>query len=576
MGRSAWHSLLLPLLAFEYAPAAATLGYGGADQEPLASNKFDPAACPDYATYSQYAHRPYSKGPLELPYQRPDRRCRTFHSDAIEKVIQDITARMKDPDLARLFENAFPSTTDTTIRFHTDGKDEKIKQKLRDRKDREVWVEDGEWEGPQSFIITGDILAEWLRDSTNQLKPYQALATKDPAIYTLILGAINTQAEYVIQSPYCNAFQPPPISGLPVSMNGQDDVVHPIYEPNVVFECKYELDSLAHFLALGNEFYKHTESKDFVNNPRWRQALSSLLNVLDSQAKSTFDSETGRWMANEYSFQRRTNTGTETLNLQGMGNPLNNGTGLIRSAFRPSDDATIFGFFIPANAQMSVELKRTAAILKATGKSADLELARELEARSKKISDGIWEHGVITHRKYGKVFAYEVDGYGSNLMMDDANYPSLLALPLMGFLDAKDETYQNTRKMLLEKEGNPYYLKGKEFQGIGGPHIGLQNAWPMSLLVQAQTSDDDEEILRCLKYVLGSAKLGLVHESVDVNWSIAYTRSWFAWANGVFAETILNLAKRKPHLIFKTGKPYSFEFADHYRGPPSPEEKVEG
>jgi meiotically up-regulated gene 157 (Mug157) protein len=388
---------------------------------------------------------------------------------------------MKDPDLARLFENAFPSTTDTTVKFHTDGKDEKIKQKLHRRREKDAWIDEGEWAGPQSFIITGDILAEWLRDSTNQLKPYQALAMKDPTVFNLILGAINTQSEYVIQSPYCNAFQPPPISGLPVSYNGQDDAVHPLYDPSVVFECKYELDSLAHFLALANEFHRHTGSKDFLT-PRWYKAISTLLSVLEAQSQSTFDSETGSYQHNAYTFQRHTNTGTETLNLNGIGNPLNNGTGLIRSAFRPSDDATIFGYFIPANAQMAVELKRTAAMLKkqtAGSGDGDGELARALESWSKRITEGIWEHGVVSHRTYGQVFAYEVDGYGSALLMDDANYPSLLALPLMGFVEAEDATYRNTRRMLLEKTGNPYFLMGREFQGIGGMFIfsRLRGGW---------------------------------------------------------------------------------------------------
>ncbi len=383
-----------------------------------------------------------------------------------------MTSRMKDPDLARLFENAFPSTTDTTIRFHTDGNNDLIKQKLRRRRERDSWLDKGEWEGPQSFVITGDILAEWLRDSTNQLKPYQALAVKDSAIHTLIRGAINTQSEYVIQSPYCNAFQPPPISGLPVSYNGQDDAVHPVYEPGVVFECKYELDSLAHFLALANEFHRRTANTDFLN-PRWYKAVDRLLAVLEAQSRPTFDPATGDYQRNEYTFQRHTTTGTETLNLGGIGNPLANGTGLVRSAFRPSDDASIFGFFIPANAQMSVELGRTAAILKSTGRSTDADLARTLGEWSSRIRGGIWEHGVVEHKRYGKVFAYEVDGFGSTLMMDDANYPSLLALPLMGFVKADDEVYRNTRRMLLEKAGNPYYLTGGMFKGIGGQFFTL-------------------------------------------------------------------------------------------------------
>lgn len=528
-------------------PAAFVPFASAAEQEPLNDRH---EACPDYANYATYSHRPLSEGPLNLPFQRPDSRCRTFHSDEIERVIRDVTSRIKDPDLARLFENAYPSTTDTTVKFHTKGKEDSGFFRFGGFKS---FLDDEAWQGPQSFVITGDIVAEWLRDSTNQLQPYQALATKDPAIFQLLLGAINTQAEYVIQSPYCNAFQPPPISNLPISNNGQDDAVHPAYESNFVFECKYELDSLAHFLALGNDFHEHTGSTDFVNK-RWLLAVKTLLRVLEQQSQSTFDEETGEFTRNEYAFQRRTDTGTETLNLQGQGNPLNFGTGLVRSAFRPSDDATIFGFFIPANAMMSVELARAAKVLQAAGKSS---LATQLDKWSGQLREGVLEHGIVQHKKYGDVFAFEVDGYGSSLLMDDANYPSLLALPVMGFTEAKDPVYQNTRKMILEKEGNPYYLTGRSFKGIGGPHIGLRNAWPMSLLMQARTSEDDEEIKQCLAMVLDSSRLGLVHESVDVNHIAQYTRSWFAWANGVFAVTILDLAKRKPYLVFGEGaEPY--------------------
>ncbi|EGX95769.1 DUF1237 domain protein [Cordyceps militaris CM01] len=507
------------------------------------------AACPNYASYATFPHRPLSTGKLQLPFQRPTAECRTFHSDAIEAVIHDVTSRMTDADLARLFENAFPSTTDTTVKFHSKEKDQAFV-----RLTGSDWAADEDaWHGPQSFVITGDIIAEWLRDSTNQLRPYQELAAQDPALFTLILGAINTQSEYVIAAPYCNAFQPPPISDLPVTANGQEDVVYPAYEPSAVFECKYELDSLAHFLKLGNDFYEHTGSTEFVTN-RWLLAVAAVLGVLREQSQPTFDND-GKYVRNRYTFQRTTNTGTETLNLAGVGNPLNDGTGLVRSAFRPSDDATILGFFIPANAMMSVELGRAAAMLSKSGKGA--KVGAELDNWSKTMRKGVMEHGIVEHKTFGKVFAYEVDGFGSSIIMDDANYPSLLALPLMGFVEVNDTVYQNTRKMLLTKKGNPYYLTGKKFKGIGGPHIGLKNAWPMSLLVQAQTSDDDEEIMECINMVLSASPKGLVHESVDVNYIAQYTRSWFAWANGVFAVTILDLAKRKPHLIFGPGaEPY--------------------
>ena len=450
---------------------------------------------------------------------------------------------MVDKDLARIFENAFPNTLDTTVKWHVDGNAKPEKKRFFSS------GHENAWEGPQSFIVTGDINAEWLRDSTNQLAQYQGLAKHDKKIETLILGAINTQAEYVIESPYCNAFQPPPPSKIKPSDNGQGDFVHPIFEPRLVFECKYELDSLAAFLSLSNQFHKHTGSTAFLTS-RWYKALDSLLKVLDEQSKSTFDPKTGIFQRQMYRFQRTTSTGTETLNLAGNGNPLNYGSGLIRSAFRPSDDATILGFFVPANAMIAVELKRASEILSNAGSSS---IAKELKTRAETIEKGIWEHGVINHSKWGPVFAYEVDGYGSSIIMDDANLPSLLALPLLGFVGTDERTYQNTRKMILSKEGNPYYLTGRVLKGIGGPHIGLQNAWPMSLLVQAMTSDDDAEIEKLLKSVKEASPLGLIHESVNVDRLRDYTRSWFAWANSVFAQTILDIAERKPHILFGPG-----------------------
>jgi meiotically up-regulated gene 157 (Mug157) protein len=448
---------------------------------------------------------------MYLPFQRPSIHCRTFQSDLVEKVITDMTTNMKDKDLARIFENAFPNTLDTTVRWHVDGTEDK--KETKSKKQKAMSMKNPEkWQGAQSFIVTGDINAEWLRDSTNQLAQYQPLAKKDKRIENLILGAVNTQAEFVIESPYCNAFQPPPPSKLEPTNNGQTDNVHPAFEPSFVFECKYELDSLAAFLSLSNQFHAHTESTAHLTT-RWYAALDILLSVLQAQSFPTFSKE-GYYDQNEYTFQRQTHVGTETLSLGGIGNPLAAGTGLIRSAFRPSDDATILGFFIPANAMMAVELKRTAAMLESAG---NIPISKRLATLGSNLEKAVWEHGVITHKKYGQVFAYEVDGFGSQILMDDANLPSLLSLPLLGFLSKEDKVYQNTRKMILEKAGNPYYLKGDEFEGIGGPHIGLNNAWPMSLLVQAMTSDDDGEIMRAVEMVRNASTLGLVNESINVN-----------------------------------------------------------
>jgi meiotically up-regulated gene 157 (Mug157) protein len=496
---------------------------------------------PLFSSLTTSSSPPYSNGSMELPFQRPSKYCRTFESPLVEKVIEHMNERIVDKDLARLFENAFPNTLDTTVRWH-------VEKTTTNKFSKKSW-DAAAWTGPHSFIVTGDINAEWLRDSTNQLAQYQLLAKKDKEIHQLILGAINTQAEYVIGSPYCNAFQPPPPSGLKPTFQGDGDTVHPIYEESFVFECKYELDSLAHFLSLGNQFHNHTGSTDFINK-RWLLALDTLLEVLTEQSKGTFNEKTGAYQGNEYTWQRQTNIGTETLGLSGIGNPLNGGTGLVRSAFRPSDDATILGYLIPSNAMMSVELKRTAQILLIAGKKT---IAKTVQKWGETIEKGVMEHGVVTHKTYGEVFAFEVDGYGSHILMDDANLPSLLALPLLGFVDASNKIYQNTRKMILAKSGNPYYLTGEDFSGIGGPHVGLKNAWPMSVLVQAMTSDDDAEIMKCLNAVKRVSLNGLIHESVHVDYAKTYSRSWFAWANSVYAQTILDLAQRKPHLLFGEG-----------------------
>jgi uncharacterized protein len=478
----------------------------------------------------------------------------------VEKVIDDLFPRFKDPDLAQIFQNAFPNTLDTTVLWHVDG------QKTHAPKSRLLRDKD-KWKGAQSFIVTGDINAEWLRDSTNQLAQYQLLAKTAPDISNLILGAINTQAEFVIASPYCNAFQPPDPSRLPPVHSGQDDFVHPAYEPSVVFECKYELDSLAAFLRLTNEYHASTGSIAFLQ-PHWFRALEALLEVLDAQARPTFNPHSGWYERNEYTFARWTRVGTETLNLEGTGNPLGPGTGLIRSAFRPSDDATTFGYLIPANAMMSVELARAAQMIQTASASSSserkakqlLQVADELSQRAAVIREGIFKHAVTTHPEFGKVFAYEIDGYGSQLLIDDANIPSLLSLPLLGFVNASDEIYQNTRRMILSQRGNPYYLSGSQFAGIGGPHIGLRNAWPMSVLVQAMTATSDAEILDCLERVKNVSVFGLINESVDVNRGVrqggggeGMTRSWFAWANSVFAQTVLLLVEERPDLVLKPG-----------------------
>ncbi|CCH41003.1 Meiotically up-regulated protein [Wickerhamomyces ciferrii] len=501
------------------------------------NSRFRAQTCENYVDYSQELHQPFSEGPLELPFQRPPENCRTFVSPAVDKVIEDLKQKIKDPDLARLVENALPNTLDTTILWHKPkGSDLSTKYS-------------------QSFVVTGDIHAEWLRDAARQLSIYHNFTNQDEDLKELMRGAINTQASYILINPYCNAFHPPPGSGI---KKGQThiDKVSPRVNWRHVFECKWEIDSLASFLTLTNEYFEATNDYTIFNT-LWFNAVTNIIKVIHRQQSPTFD-EKGTVLPFYYTFQRDTNVGTETLPLAGTGNPVNYNIGLVRSAFRPSDDACIFQFFIPGNAHISIELLKISKNLKKIQDKIPQESIDEYIEETAKlgnsIRDAIFANAIFEHKEFGKVFAFEIDGYGGANFMDDANIPSLLSLPDLGFLSKDDPIYQNTRKMILSNRGNPYYIQGKFFKGIGGPHIGIHNAWPMSLLMSIRTSDDDEEILENLSSVLhNTAGLGLIHESIQVQYpgGVKFTRPWFAWANSEFGKTILDLAQRKPHLIFK-------------------------
>lgn len=457
------------------------------------------SACPKYEDYSKRAHAPLSRDRKGLPYQRPTPECRLFVSTAVEEKVKSMNERLKNPDVARLFENCLPNTLDTTIRWHSQGSGEK---------------------GPQTFVITGDINAMWLRDSTFQLQPYLGFAAAgDADLKTLLNGAIQTQSRYISQYPYCNAFQPPRDSQLKPSSNNQNDVVQPPYNPEVVFECKYEIDSLSSFLRLSRQYYQETKDASMFTQD-WISAVQKVLRVVQEQSQPSFNPLTHLWNPPSYTFRRQTDMATETLALGGAGYPVNGNTSLVRSAFRPSDDSTILQLFIPGNAMLSVELGHLSELLlvahKKGVKNADAWSDLSLEM-SRAIRQGIYDHAVFEHPLYGKVFAYEIDGYGGRIFQDDANMPSLLSLPLLGFLEKDDPIYLNTRRMILSSQGNPYFLKGTQLSGIGSPHTPTRNVWPMSLLIQIMTSNDQQEITACLEQVLSStAELGLIHESINV------------------------------------------------------------
>lgn len=468
--------------------------------------------CPSYEPWSKLKHLPASGGRLQLPSQRPLIECRTFTSKSVEKKIKEVKQDILDRDAALLFENAYPNTLDTTIKWHRSSPD------------------------PLSFVVTGDINAEWLRDSYRQLSVYIPLCSDDEALKDLIRGAIALQSRYVIESPYCNAFQPPPESGLRVPPpSNSEDKVWPKVNPNTVFECKFEIDSLAAFLGLSREYFEATGDSTFLTSD-WRSALARILFVVETSSVPTVNETTSEVLEPAYKFQRNTDLGTETISLKGWGNPVRF-TGMVRSWFRPSDDATIYQFFVPGNAELAVELG-------AVEKYLDSWLSKRASAAASTIKKGIMDNAVFEHPKHGKVFAYEVDGFGGRNFMDDANIPSLLSLPDLGFCDSNDEIYLNTRRMVLDPTSNPYYYRGPYFEGIGGPHAGIRAAWPLSRIVAMRTTDSLDEIRMHLRAVVNSTKgLGLIHETVDVDTN-EFSRPWFSWANSEYGKTILNLRER--------------------------------
>ncbi|KAI1458135.1 glycoside hydrolase family 125 protein [Annulohypoxylon moriforme] len=487
------------------------------------------AQCPDYDDYSKTTHEPFSAGKYKLSYQRPVAACRKFNSSDVEATIQDMQGIVKDPDLFRLFQNAFPNTLDTTVTWKGYAANDSTEE--------------------LTFVTTGDIVAMWLRDSANQMRSYKSLLKADDSpdsLASLFRGTINLQSRYIIHNPYCNAFQAPTESGLPPVDNGYADTdkVTPPYNTSFVFECKYELDSISAFLQLSHDYYDQTEDSDFFGKYQWATAVETILDVAEGLLVGTY-ADDGSVNESPYTFQRTATSATETLSNTGAGNPVKSGTGLVRSAFRPSDDSTIYQLFIPANMQFSSYLGKCANIMKAH----DADLAQRMSDFASNVRNGIETYGKVQHPVLGEIYAYEIDGFGSTNFMDDANVPSLLSAPILDYLDASDETYQNTRNFVLST-WNPYYMHGPVLNGTGGPHVGPGKAWPMSIITSLLTSDDDSEIVAGLQMLVSSTDgLGLIHESIDTFNASTWTREWFSWANGLFGEMLLGLKDRKPHLL---------------------------
>ncbi|KAJ2895076.1 hypothetical protein IWW38_002397, partial [Coemansia aciculifera] len=346
--------------------------------------------CPSYADYSATPHGPYSAGRSRIPSMRPPPECRTFNSATIEQAIREVNSLITDPDWRQIFTNVFPNTLDTTVAWH-----------IPDRKE------------PYTFLVTGDITAQWIRDSANQVLPYIPYASIDEDIAGLVLGLVNMQGEELLGYPYGNAFQPPPRSGLDPAENGiaVDLDVKPSFDNRTVFEAKFELDSFASFFQLSTAYWRATNDYQFMYSKSWSNAMAYVLTTIQKLQEPTFNKD---HKLNDplVQYTRWTDTATETQFGNGRGNPVRY-TGMAKTLFRPSDDATIFPFLVPANAFLAVELNNLHFMLTSIGVyDEQAQLAKKL---ANEIRQGVLQYGTTTHPKYGRVFAYETDGFGSAL-----------------------------------------------------------------------------------------------------------------------------------------------------------------
>ena len=435
----------------------------------------------------------------EYKSQRPAEQDRLFRSEAVEAKILEVQRMLTNPRLAWMFANCFPNTLDTTVHFRTDEED---------------GMDD-------TFVYTGDIHAMWLRDSGAQVWPYVQLANDDEALRRMIAGVINRQFKLINIDPYANAFNDGPTGGEWMS-----DITD--MNPNV-HERKWEIDSHCYPIRLAYGYWKETGDTS-VFGEVWIQAIKNIL--------KTFKEQQRKDGVGPYYFMRKTERQLDTKCCNGYGNPVNP-VGLIVSSFRPSDDATTFDFLVPSNFFAVTSLRKAAEILTKVNK--DKELAKECRALADEVEAALKEYAVVEHPKYGKIYAFEVDGFGNTYLMDDSNAPSLLSMAYLGDVDVDDPIYQNTRRFVWS-EDNPYFFKGTAGEGIGGPHIGYDMIWPMSIMMKAFTSQDDAEIKWCMETLMKTdAGTGFMHESFHKDNPEKFTRAWFAWQNTLFGELVLKL-----------------------------------
>ncbi|HTR42218.1 MAG TPA: glycoside hydrolase family 125 protein [Pseudomonadales bacterium] len=441
-----------------------------------------------------------------FPIVRVPEPKRKFKSAAVEKTIQHVQSSIGNKELAWMFGNCFPNTLDTTVDFQiVDGK-------------------------PDTYVITGDIDAMWLRDSSAQVWPYLPLMKEDPQLQQLIAGVIRRQTRCILLDPYANAFYKDPNKISPWKTDATE------MKPGV-HERKWEVDSLCYPIRLAHGYWKATQDPSPFDS-HWREAVLLTLQTFREQQRKDGHGP--------YHFQRHTDTPSDTLAGDGYGNPARP-VGLIFSMFRPSDDATLYPLLVPSNFFAVVSLRQAAEMLDQIHE--DKDSAAQCRALAREVEAALRQYAVVKLPQGGSGYAFEVDGYGKINCMDDANVPNLISLSYLGALNRNETLYQNTRNWALSPQ-NPYYFKGSAAEGLGGPHSGPNMVWPLGLMMQGMTSTDDAEIRHCLNTLQHThAGTGFMHESFDKDDSQKFTRSWFAWANTMFGEFVLKVYNENPTLL---------------------------
>lgn len=403
-------------------------------------------------------------------------------------------ARAVNPRWAEVFHECFLNTLETTIERLEDG---------------------------TTFVVTGDIPAMWLRDSTAQVRPYLVLAKEHEDIYDMIAGLVERQFGYILIDPYTNAFNKEP--------NGQGHGATDHTQMNDwIWERKYEIDSLAYAIQLAYLLYVNSGRTDHLTETV-RKGLVTILNL--------WRTEQDHAGASPYRFVRDTDRQEDTLPFDGKGSSVGY-TGMTWSGFRPSDDRCTYHYLVPSNQFASVVLGYVAELAPYLGLSQEeIELAATLKDQ---IQAGIERYGIIQNAQGQAVYAYEVDGLGNASIMDDGNVPNLLSLPYLGFCSEDDPIYVATRQTVLSPE-NPYYYSGKLASGLGSSHTWDQYIWPISLSMEGLTTSHKAEKARILDLLVNTdAGTNQMHESFHVDDDSRYTREWFSWSNMMFCELLLD------------------------------------